>query len=264
MSIRTIHRILAAVTLLFGPVAGSIAKPVSIMVFEDHARYVEASTSYGISWHILELAAASVGLELDPQESSWTAAIERLKSERAELVFGAIKTPEREIWARYSVPLMEEGSAVFARLDNPVTQLKEIDMQTSVIGVSAASVQEALASQVGFKNVYATVDRPQLYKMLENGRIDYLLFGRSIVQYYCQSFSAQKTRNCVRQVGPTLMPNYLHVVSLKKRKKALEVLESLDSGIKSTAGSEDARRLFLRYGMSESDWTRWKGRIEQQ
>lgn len=238
------------------------AEDVSITVFEDHKRYVNASDSYGLSWSLIALAAERKGIRLIPYESSWRASINRLQAHRVDLVFAALKTPEREEWAHYSVPLANEGSAIFARLDNPVQAFEDIDLANSVIGVSANSAQETLARELGFENIYSTVRRPQLYDMLEKGRLDYLFFGKSVIGYYCLHFANSDTKNCMKQIGPLYLRNNVHTISMQNNRQAVAKLEKLNEGLIEISRLEQTKALFVRYGKSPEFYQQWLTQLE--
>ena len=177
---------------------------VTIAVYENHENYVKASRTYGVGWRILEAAANQTDISLLTVESSWKAALTRLQAGKIDMVFSAIRTPDREQWASFSLPLPSSGSAIFTAHDNPVESIQQIDLSSELIGVSANSVQERFAREIGFKNIYASVDRWQLYVMLDQKRLPYLFFSEGIVDYYCTFFHTSGERDCLKRVGDHL------------------------------------------------------------
>ena len=229
----------------------------TITVFKEHDMYVEASPSYGLSWRILSAAAEHQGIHLVVQESSWRASLSRLKAHKVDLVYAAFKTAEREQWANFSLPLMTDGSAIFGRLDDPATAIDEIDFDNAVVGVSANSVQEQFAKDAGFKNIYSTVDRAQLYKMILQRRIDYLFFGTSIINYYCVYYDPSRQANCMKQIGRTFDENTVHAISVKGNAKARKILQRLDAGIRELARQGHYKKWFEHYDLKPAVHQKW-------
>lgn len=257
---------LTLLCLLWLPVSLFAQVPVtaSIAVFEDHDKYVDASSSYGTAWGLLKLAADHQGIELYPESSSWSAAMKRLKAQRVDLVFGAFQTAERQTWGTFSLPLSEEGSAIFAAPDNPITSIDDIDLATATIGVSANSVQEEIARELGFVNVYASTARPQLYAMLNEGRLDYLLFGQSIVAYYCFNFTTTPQQACMKQVGPALLPSWVRVMTATQNQRAQQLITALNEGLMAIRHTQAARNVFLQHPDAAERHQRWVTQLKQE
>lgn len=239
------------------------SEPVTITVFEDHDRYVQASDSYGLSWRLFELGAKHQGIDLVPIESSWKASMKRLHAERIDMVFAALKTEERQVWANFSLPLTNEGSGIFTRFDNPVKTFEQIDLSTSSIGVSSNSVQEGLAKELGFANIYSTVQRPQLYEMLRAGRVDYLFFGKSIAAYYCVYFDPSRSRNCMKQVGDLYFKNNVYAIALQKNSRASAILEQINIGIHAISETDSVKQLFVDYEKPANAYPNWLAHVRQ-
>ena len=100
---------MSIVSLLVNAFPASANNTISMTVFENHRRYVEASESFGLSWKLLELAAQHAKYQLELKPSSWRASMKRVQVNKVVMVFGALKTVERERWASFSLPLITEG-----------------------------------------------------------------------------------------------------------------------------------------------------------
>lgn len=242
----------------------SASEAIDITVFEDHNRYVEASESYGLSWKIFELAAEHANYRLQLQPSSWRASMKRVQDSKVDLVFGALKTTEREEWASFSLPLIPEGSAIFTQLDSPVNHFDDIDLENSAIGVSANSLQETLAKELGFKNIYSTASRPQLYDMLKGKRLDYLFFGTSIINYYCVNFATSATSKCMKQVSEEYYPNSVHALTLSNNSAAVKKLNRINQALFSLRHSEKLKAVFEQYADSKKLYEGWLYRVDAQ
>ncbi|WP_164084756.1 substrate-binding periplasmic protein [Alteromonas flava] len=230
---------------------------LSIAVFEDHERYVEASSSYGLSWQLFSYAAEKAGFSLELYPSSWRASMSLLQNEKVDLVFGALRTKDREQWAIFSVPLITEGSALFVESSSSIKQFSDIDTKTMMVGVSANSVQADLARSLGFENIYETIDRPQLYDMLAAKRLDLLFFGTSIIDYYCTHFNDSQSSQCMRQVSPLYATDSVHVIALSTNSQSVEKLALINQTIVANQHSKVVYGLFEQYpnaNDSHSDW----------
>ncbi|MCV2883236.1 transporter substrate-binding domain-containing protein [Aestuariibacter sp. AA17] len=239
------------------------AKEVTIAVYEDHEKYKAASRAYGISWILLQHAAAQSDIVLIPQASTWEGGIRRLKAGKVDLLFMAIKSAEREKWAHFSAPLVSLGSAIFTRPDNPVTSIPDIDIQTSSIGVIEDSIQANFAQRIGFENIYSTVDRLQLYKMLNSGRLDYLFFSIGIIDMHCQYHHEPATYDCLKQVGNVYDRRTVHVVSAKKSKKGKRILTSIDRNLEALAVTPFAKSLFDEFDAPVDAYDYWLNQINE-
>lgn len=264
ISFRTFHYYLCLIALLASLNAWSDTRDdiLSVTVFEDHERYVEASQSYGLSWQLFEIAAAHAQFELRVVPTSWQASMSRIRNEKVDMVFAALKTSEREKWATFSLPLMTESSAIFAHPEHAIDKFEDIDLEKSTIGVSAESLQEELAVELGFKNIYATERRPQLYEMLKGKRLDFLFFGVSIINYYCLSYNTQNTPQCMKQVSPDYHPDGVHAISLTSNTKASRKLAQINQAILELRHSREYKAVFSQYPNGNSLYENWLNRLD--
>ncbi|MDM7861200.1 transporter substrate-binding domain-containing protein [Alteromonas sp. ASW11-36] len=246
-----------------GGAGASSSTIVTISVFEDHNRYVQSANSYGLSWHLFNAAAQQAGYKLEIFPTSWRASIQRVQNRRVDLVYAALKSEEREQWATFSLPLITEGAALFAHPSSPVNGIEDIDFANDVVGVSAKSIQESLAYEMGFKNVYATIDRPQLYQMLAADRLDYLFFGTSVINYYCVHFSPEKSKNCMKQVSPIYNENSVHVLTLSTNQRTVEILENINQALFAMRQSDEIKEWFTRYPEANDNHAEWVAKLEK-
>ncbi|WP_164078281.1 substrate-binding periplasmic protein [Alteromonas facilis] len=255
-------RVLCVVFLIFYTGIAYAKDEVTVTVFEDHARYVSASSSYGLSWLLLEAAAEKANIELVVIPSSWNASMKRLQSGKVDLVFAALKTKEREKWATFSLPLIAEGSAIFTHPKNSVNHFDEIDLQNSTIGVPAKSIHEELSRELGFENIYPTAQRPQLYDMLDAGRIDYLFLGESIIDYYCLFVDGAQNRDCMKKIEPIFHADSVHTIVLKTNKEAQVYLNRLNQSLFNMRDAKNIKALFNKYPDAHETHAQWVAKIE--
>lgn len=253
--------VIACVLFLFSSVADA-AQKVSIAVFEPHESFVTASTAYGLSWDILQLAAQEVRIQLVPQPSSWDGAITRLKNNKVELIFGVLKTPERQDWLVFSYPLVPEGSMLYTLPSNPVTALSQINIRQVKVGAVDKSLHQKHAVKMGFAQIYPVNDSANLYQMLKGGRLDYVVVGTTLARFYCQNQSRDYGADCLKPVGDVLMYSNVHVASLQDSEETRRVLQSLNNGIKRVYRLPEVTALFKRHGFSRDEYRQWLQQME--
>ena len=181
----------------------------------------------------------------------------RVKGHKVDFVFAAFKTDERSQWASFTHPLMSDGSGIFTRLSNPATSLADVDFENSIVGVSANSLQEQMALEMGFENIYSTVKRQHLYQMLQQQRIDYLFFGESIINYYCLYFDESRSRGCMKRVGGLYQSNTIHALTASSNATAVALLTRINQSLLQIAKSENVQQLFADYGLEQSQYKQW-------
>ncbi|ALS98596.1 substrate-binding periplasmic protein [Lacimicrobium alkaliphilum] len=251
-------KVVIASALMFFSSVTAAAQKISIAVFEPHESFVKASTAYGLSWDILQLAAQEEQIQLIPQQSSWDGAISRLKNNKVELIFGVLKTPERQGWLTFSYPLVPEGSMLYTLPSNPVNALSQINIGQVKVGAVDKSLHQKEAIRMGFEHIYPVNDRANLYEMLQGGRLDYVVLGITLARFYCQNESRDYGVNCLKPVGEVLMYSNVHVASLQNNKQATRVLRRLNNGIKTVYRLPGVATLFDQHGFSTSDYRQWQ------
>ncbi|BDX07151.1 substrate-binding periplasmic protein [Planctobacterium marinum] len=232
---------------------------ITIAVFEDHREQVVSSLPYGLSWKLIEKAAQAEGLDLIKIATNWQSAINRLKDQRLDVVFGAFKTPERAQWADFTLPLASDASVLFNSPESPILHLEDVDFEQEVVGVISNSTQEKLAQKLGFKHIYPASERKNLVKLLESGRINYVMIGESISKLYCDY-----TTPCLQQVGHPLANQHSRAMSAKANNKASSKLERLNRGLAQIYSSRETLLLFQEYSYSQDYFDAWKGKVENE
>ena len=232
---------------------------VLIAVFEDHNEQVNSSMPYGLSWQLIDRAAKIQKLDLVKVATTWQSGINRLRDDRLDLMFAAFRNKEREKWAQFTLPLASDASVLFSAIDSPTSILEEVDFENEVVGVISDSTQENLAREIGFKHIYPARVRKRLYKLLESGRVNYVLLGHSSIALYCKS-----QKPCVQQVGEPLADNYSRVMALKKGSRSKLIMDKLNAGLQEIYAKKEIRELFLSHGYSEAYYNNWKAKFENE
>jgi polar amino acid transport system substrate-binding protein len=242
------------------PLTIMASQEVYVAVYAEHEKYLAAPGPYGGSWRLLELAAKSQQLKLIPEKGSWQGGLQRLKAEKVDFIFAGFKTPEREQWALFTLPLMPAASAIYTQLNNPVDNVADIDFSKATVGVSSKSVQEDLAKEVGFKHIYSTTEREQLFSMLRDNRLDYLFFSVGVEQYYCVYYDKTNSTGCLKKVGKDygVKPAYALTINTPKAKA---ILGKINTGLLAIKDSPEVVTLFKQYNYTAQDVENWRAAL---
>lgn len=238
--------------------APAAKQSIVIAVFEDHDKQIESSRPYGLSWRLLEMAANSGNIQLITIATTWQSAINRLKDERLDMVFGAFKTEKRSQWASFSLPLATDYSALFTTVENPAREYEDINLEYDTVGVIANSVQEDLAHQFGFKHIYAARERQHLVRLLQSGRINFLLQSHGVTTHYCE-YKAP----CLQQVGAPLSVNYSRVMA-KQDTQAASTMLLLNKELAQLYAARDVQSLFAEYDYTLDYYRNWQLKLESE
>lgn len=240
-------------------VKSSLDEQILVAVFEDHNEQVTSSMPYGLSWKLIEKAAEQQELDLIKVATTWQSGINRLKEGRLDLMFGAFDSEKRKTWAQFTLPLGSDSSVLFSAIDSPISMMAAVDFDNEVVGVISNSTQETLARKVGFKHIYPAKVRKRLYKLLERGRVNYVLLGHSSIALYCD-----KPAPCVQQVGEPLADNFVRSMALKDSLKGKKIIARLNNGLRAIYANSDTLNLFLEHGYSYDYYDSWKASFKNE
>ena len=229
---------------------------IHISVFEDHDKQLTFSSSYGLSWKLITKAAEVNGIPFVKVKTNWNSSINRLKQDKIDLVFGAFKTEERQKWALFSSALASDSSALFTKPEADTLSLLNINFEVESVGVIEGSTQATLARKLGFKHIYPSKMRKQLYDLLTSGRINYILLGHSSIKLYCGN-----KIECVKQVGAKLDTNYIHIMGNKHSAKAFTGIKMINDGLHRIAEQKETKDMFIQYGYSLQEYEYWKSQL---
>lgn len=232
------------------------ANQLTVGVFDEHPLYLKTSKPYAVGWEILSQAAQSANIELIPVEEGWARSIVALKNKRIDGIYGAMMSEERKEWANFSLPISSDLVYVFSEPNTTSTQLEQIDRNLASVGVSKDSIQHQLAIEMGFKNIYAIIDRNVLYKMLLAGRIDYLIYSDSFVNVYCYKYNKQQQQGCLQPVKPALASNTLHLMYLKNNSKQ-PLYDKLNKALIALESAGTIKSIFEKYHQSNEAYQAW-------
>ncbi len=226
--------------------------PKIISVFEDHQNLLQVSATYAVSWHLLVAALEQEGVSFDVIPSNWNSSINRLKNGKKDLVFGAFKTPERERWAIFSLPLMPEYNALYALNSHPVVSLSEItDFSNYAVAVIEQSSQLGLAKELGFDNIYAAAERGKLCTLLFSKRVDFIITQGSY------PFTCDQPGEVKRY--PPLKTQYYRVMGMDKE-ATRDLMNSINTGLQKVVQSGQLEELLQQFP-DASVLDKWKSQF---
>ncbi|NMP31211.1 amino acid ABC transporter substrate-binding protein [Thalassotalea sp. M1531] len=233
------------------------SEQLKVGVFDEHQLYLKTSKPYRIGWDILMHAAAKSDISITPVEDAWARSLSDLSSGKIDGVFGAMKSPERIQWAKFSKPLMLDSVHIFTYQDSLVNEINSIDKKHAAVGVSKGSVQHKMAEELGFENIYAILDRNALYKMLIAKRIDYLIFSDSFINLYCYKYTQSKAPNCLKPLTPSLTENFMYVMFDKSSAHLDVSINKINRAIEQMVTNDEVKAIYLANYPNEKAYNRW-------
>lgn len=234
-------------------------KPLRLGVVHSHNQYLEASASYALSWEIVGQSAELADLDVHFVVNSWEGNIRQLKAGKIDGIFIGLRTPERESWASFSLPLVNTGAALFTRSSSVVEKMKQVDLSTEIVGVSAGSAQHQLAEKVGFESIYQSSKTSHLYNMLASGRVDYLFMNVDLAAAMCTGNAAEY---CLKMVGGVHYRSSAHIISDSNYRAPGDALAELDTKLEAFSQSDEIISLFRKFGKSKARLKQWQSEIE--
>jgi polar amino acid transport system substrate-binding protein len=135
----------------------------------------------GLDIEIVQEAMRRLGCKIELAEMPWARALEELKNGRIDLVSGAYRTAEREIYAHFSTHGIQSPNVLFFRVEDKdrwhlehLADIAATDFSLGVqIDVTYSAEYERLKKLPAFeKNLTAVSQRSSLWKMLHRKRID--------------------------------------------------------------------------------------------
>ena len=126
-------------------------------------------------------AARRIGCEVEFVEMPWARGLRELEAGRIDLMAGALRTPERERFARFTRPINLSPNLLFLRAEAaaryPMDRLADL-MDTSLrIGIEAGAFygpdyDRLMAVPRFAARLHPVADRPRGWMMLRDGRLD--------------------------------------------------------------------------------------------
>lgn len=129
--------------------------------------------------------AEQAGLKIRLQETPLKRSLHEIEQQRAPLcALGAFRTPEREVWGRYSLALSADAAPLFYATPAQAPRLKRHASAAAVLadpalllvlvdGVSYGNQLDALIAAAPRPPLRAGIDQQRMFRMLLAGRADY-------------------------------------------------------------------------------------------
>jgi polar amino acid transport system substrate-binding protein len=211
--------------------------------------YMENGEVKGLAVELLKEAFQRCHRDVAIDVLPWARALAETQQGRADAIFTAIKTPEREKALRFSSePLVAMNSALYTRNDAGIRYRGDLSELAGyrlgmVIGTSHGA-QFDMAVRAGILKYVDTANdtEPNLRKLLA-GRIDIVAADRYVVTYYAR---ANGWQDRLAELSPLLYSSFGYLAF--SRNPALEpVRDEIDAALAAMKKDGSYQRILSRY-----------------
>ncbi len=186
---------------------------------------------------------------------AWARCLKQAEKGEIDIVLGAYKTPDRQKWGLYSVPIVYDYTRIFAIENNLVIDSLE-DLKPYKGGVRLGDsygkqVDDFIRQQAAKKNTILYLNNEEnIIRMIANNRLHYFpgVEGNaySMITKLKQKGVIDKSINIVAS-GPNFSTNSLHFVVSKKHPDAKKLISKINQFYQNTYTLESIEELKKKY-----------------
>jgi ABC-type amino acid transport substrate-binding protein len=233
-------------------------KPTSdslkVYVTYNHENFIESSRSYKVGWTLFEQAATKHKIKLNIINAPWATSLELLSQSKIDSAFLAFYSADRAEKISYSVPVAYDSISVYKSSKKmPPSNFKE-----ATVGVHKGSIHAELAKSMNFKATYESASRPELHRMLNVGRIDYILENESLINSVCFNATGTTEKGCLSSVGTPIKHSSLHVIFNKNSKRVNDLMTTINREIINNHLNDETKAVFISSGYSANEYLIWQ------
>lgn len=230
---------------------------LTVVVFPDHDQHYAQSRFYQAGWSLFSEAAENANVKLEIRSEPWLRSIHLLKQERVDAVFGAVYLKEREIFAKYSLPVAMDSFYLYSASPKSIDFTVD-DYNQSYVGVAKGSVQEKIANEMNFAGVYTPVIPQEIFTLLDHKRIDFAIFTESQKNVYCAKFKPElvNTNNCLHPIGDSLKRMPIFVIH-QYSPNVVNLIQKINKQILLLIESGRAKSIFTTAKYSDLEYLQW-------
>ena len=233
-------------------------KPTSdslkVYVTYNHENFIESSRSYKVGWTLFEQAATKHKIKLNIINAPWATSLELLSQSKIDSAFLAFYSADRAEKISYSVPVAYDSISVYKSSKKmPPSNFKE-----ATVGVHKGSIHAELAKSMNFKATYESASRPELHRMLNVGRIDYILENESLINSVCFNATGTTEKGCLSSVGTPIKHSSLHVIFNKNSKRVNDLMTTINREIIKNHLNDETKAVFISSGYSANEYLIWQ------
>ncbi len=233
-------------------------KPTSdslkVYVTYNHENFIESSRSYKVGWTLFEQAATKHKIKLNIINAPWATSLELLSQSKIDSAFLAFYSADRAEKISYSVPVAYDSISVYKSSKKmPPSNFKE-----ATVGVHKGSIHAELAKSMNFKSTYESASRPELHRMLNVGRIDYILENESLINSVCFNATGTTEKGCLSSVGTPIKHSSLHVIFNKNSKRVNDLMTTINREIINNHLNDETKAVFISSGYSANEYLIWQ------
>lgn len=213
--------------------------------------YLEDGQVKGLSVELLEEAFRRCHRDITIEILPWARALAEAQAGRADAVFSALKTPEREAALAFSrEPLVTLNSSLFARRDKTIRYRGELsELSGYTIGIlngtsSGAAFDGAVRSRL-LSHVDSANDTETNIRKLLAGRIDLMASDRYVAIYYLRK-NGQAGQEQLVELAPPLQRS-LGYLAFSRKPQLAGVREEVDAALAAMKKDGTYQRIVERY-----------------
>mgnify|MGYP001029629842 FL=1 len=233
-------------------------KPTSdslkVYVTYNHENFIESSRSYNVGWALFEQAATKNKIKINIIYAPWATSLELLSNSKIDSAFLAFYSAERAQKIAYSVPIAYDSISVY----KSSKKMPPSNFEEATIGVHKGSIHAELAKSMNFKATYESASRPELHRMLNVGRIDYILENESLINSVCFNALGTTDNGCLSSVGTPIKHNPLYVVFNKNSKRVNDIMTTINREIINNHLNDETKAVFINSGYSANEFLIWQ------
>ena len=228
--------------------------PLKVYVTYNHENFIESSRSYKVGWTLFEQAATKHKIKLNIINAPWATSLELLSQSKIDSAFLAFYSADRAEKISYSVPVAYDSISVYKSSKKmPPSNFKE-----ATVGVHKGSIHAELAKSMNFKATYESASRPELHRMLNVGRIDYILENESLINSVCFNATGTTEKGCLSSVGTPIKHSSLHVIFNKNSKRVNDLMTTINREIINNHLNDETKAVFISSGYSANEYLIWQ------
>jgi|GEM_PF-1199343 len=240
-------RLLLLLTLLSNP---SFGAPVVRVATLDFPPYVsESLPGNGWAWQVVEAAFASQDYGAQLFVLPWPRAVHQVRKGTMDALYIANKTPQRESWAYFSHQVGQEEAVLWKRRTSSAEFQRPEDLQGLAVGGLRGSAQQQFLEQRGV-DVFSVKDFTQGIKMLNGGRLDYLVADRIATRYFLESLPTEVSE-AIDHVSPPVYSVGFYLAIAKSHPEAQQVIDTFNRGLVAIAESGRYQQILRQFSLHD-------------
>jgi polar amino acid transport system substrate-binding protein len=204
----------------------------------------------GLEVEVARLALARLQCQLLPVELSFARAMAELEAGRVDVVPGVLPTPERERYARFSLPGVATRNLVFLRSDigRRITTLDELRASDLRVGLERGTAYRSelkarLARPDMQRRLEEAISLESLLRMLQMQRIDAFVADEYSTAYLAQQLGLA----AIVKASPIVIDNDPAVFAFSRRNVGADLVERFNAALEALRRDGTLKKLEAQF-----------------